>query len=237
MAHQIPQFYEKTRKPVPINRRNLQQIEEEFQGYISTAAEKIGESAKVRVGRASTANGITFQWLVRYHGVLLLAAALTVISGSIFGFGNMASQLAELTGEHDTDEFHSFLIEQIVSIPVFPLELIPGRPSPLCSTALGALVVRLMGRSTTVRGCRVLKDAIEQNSLLASMRFCMKRAGLLRALLEISKRATWALAPGDPSERLMEELGQVADEAGPRLAYHSTSRNSESRQLRKSLWR
>lgn len=241
----LPQYYENTLKPVPITEESLQQTADEFLSYMRKASKQIKENITIPDKEDNNAYGNIFSG---YLGKRLLSFKLknSLTSdhpGSLLGLTNAGSQIPTIIDQPDEEIFQSDLEwkfhlgsseEPGLNIPVFPLDLMPGRPSPLVSTSLGALLLRFKQlEPKKEQDIEVLGGAIEQaltQPVTVEMRgrrmggdeVLIGRAGLLWMLLEMSKQRFWTLNMGfDPivdGEGDVKELVDIANEAIPKLA-------------------
>jgi len=150
------------------------------------------------------------------------------VQGIVLGVVRVSSQLATISSIPLEDEIHAGQKDGIV--PSFPLDLKPGRPSPLGSTALGAMMLRFK------LGCADEQDLFNLYSavglaLKQETTFEMRghqmggdevlfgRAGLLSAMLEIKKEAshTQQGQSDGPGAEISRKIAEFANNAIPKL--------------------
>jgi hypothetical protein len=140
-ADSRPQYYENTLKPVKIDRPTLQEILKQLQSDVIHGTQLIQKSGHPP-DRTDYGN--------IYNGTL--GIALT--------FLRLARQDASLAGEDQTalPDFRSLATERIISESA-SLDLKPGRMSPLASSSLGAVVMRIFAacelKETATGGAKI----------------------------------------------------------------------------------
>ena len=157
------------------------------------------------------------------------------IEGIIWSLARLRSQIATISSQQAETIFNVSLrgeIGKLVikdSVPSFTLDLKPGRPSPICSPALGATMLRFELASVDEQDLSNLKVAVDQ-ALKQEVTFEMRghqiggdevlagRAGLLAALLDVKKEVASQQAEFDgTAAEVAREIEQFANNAIPKL--------------------
>ena len=172
------------------------------------------------------------------------------IAGIVLGLARLRSQIAIISGQQAETIFNVSLRDEIGtlvtkdSVPSFALDLKPGRPSPICSPALGATMLRFKLALVDEQDLSNLKAAVDQ-ALKQEATFEMRghqiggdevlagRAGLLAALLDVKKEVASLQAEFDgTAAEVAREIEQFANDAIPKLTKTILKTGKESAEER-----